>query len=142
MTSLSDITVRSFVGDLRADGGNDERRNLGTFTAIDSSRTFREVIDLGLHKNYLDRKVYGDANLHYSITTEMKDPKLAFPGDVILELKFTNRFPDWFRELVRIFGVMQCGAAKYCECVQAIGYKKLNAVGPVLSEPVGIGRTW
>ena len=90
----------------------------------------------------LDRKVYGDANLNYSVKTEMKDPKLTFPGDVILELKFTNRFPDWFRELVRVFGVMQCGAAKYCECVQAIGHKKLNAIGPAIGEPVGIGRSW
>jgi hypothetical protein len=34
---------------------------------------------------------------------------------VILELKFTGRFPNWYRELVRAFDLMQGGAAKYCE---------------------------
>ena len=90
----------------------------------------------------IDRKVYGEANLDYSIKTEMFDPVLSFPRNVILELKFTNRFPDWFRELVRIFHVMQCGAAKYCESVQGIGFEKLKAIGPVMAEPAQLSRTW
>ena len=90
----------------------------------------------------IDRKVYGDANLDYSIKTEMHDPRLCFANHVILELKFTNRFPDWFRELVRVFGVMQCGAAKYCESVQAVGHVKLKAIHPVMEEKVGVGRSW
>ena len=90
----------------------------------------------------IDRKVYGEANLDYSIKTEMQNPTLSFPNEVILELKFTNRFPDWFRELVRVFGVMQCGAAKYCESVQGIGFEKLNATHPVVSEEVRLTRSW
>jgi hypothetical protein len=90
----------------------------------------------------IDRKVYGAANLDYSITTEMHDPTLCFANNVILELKFTNRFPDWFRELVRVFGVMQCGAAKYCESVQGVGHEKLHAVHPVLEEGVRFARSW
>jgi hypothetical protein len=35
----------------------------------------------------------------------------------VVELKFTNRFPQWFGELVRIFGLRQCGAAKYADGV-------------------------
>jgi hypothetical protein len=89
----------------------------------------------------IDRKVYGEANLDYSITTEMQDPVLNFPNQVILELKFTNRFPDWFRELVRVFGVMQCGAAKYCESVQGVGFKKLKSLYPVMNEPVHFSRS-
>ena len=90
----------------------------------------------------IDRKVFGEANLGCAIRTEMEAPALTFPNQIILELKFTNRFPDWFRELVRVFGVMQCGAAKYCECVQAIGFKKLQAIHPVLEEPVKLTRSW
>ena len=82
----------------------------------------------------LDRKVYGDANLSYAIKTELAAPCLSFKNEVILELKFTNRFPDWFRELVRVFGVMQCGAAKYVESVQGLGFRKLGAIGPVVEE--------
>ncbi len=88
----------------------------------------------------LDRKVYGDAHLDYSVTTDMKDPKLSFTGQVILELKFTNRFPDWFRDLVRVFGVMQCGAAKYVESIQAIGHRALGSTYPVIEEGVGLTR--
>jgi hypothetical protein len=36
-------------------------------------------------------------------------------GLVILELKFTARFPGWYRDLVETFGLMQSGAAKYVE---------------------------
>jgi hypothetical protein len=88
----------------------------------------------------LDRKVYGEANLGYSIKTEMEHPILTFPNQVILELKFTNRFPDWFRELVRVFHVMQCGAAKYCECVQGIGFEKLGSDLPVMEEASRFSR--
>ncbi len=90
----------------------------------------------------LDRKVYGDAHLDYTVSTDMKDPKLCFTNQVILELKFTNRFPDWFRDLVRVFGVMQCGAAKYCESIQAIGRKALGAPHAVIEEGVGLTRSW
>ena len=49
-----------------------------------------------------------------------------FAPDVILEIKFTSRYPDWLRQLVEIFGVMQCGAAKYVEGVTTLGEDKLN----------------
>lgn len=42
---------------------------------------------------------------------------------VILELKFTDRFPDWFRDLVEHFELFQCGAAKYCDGVEKIAEK-------------------
>jgi hypothetical protein len=44
----------------------------------------------------------------------------------VLELKFTNRFPDWFRELVRIFGLVQCGAAKYVDGVTVLGEQSVR----------------
>jgi len=90
----------------------------------------------------LDRKVFGDAHHDCRVSTDMKDPKLSFAGFVILELKFTNRFPDWFRDLVRVFGVMQCGAAKYCDSIQAIGRKPLGAPHAVIEEGVGLTRSW
>jgi len=68
----------------------------------------------------IDRHVYGDNNREYAIKTELRAPRLSFQNQAILELKFTNRFPDWFRELVRVFNVMQCGAAKYVESVQLL----------------------
>ena len=81
----------------------------------------------------MDRNVCAEPNLFPSIKTRMEDPARSFVGNVILELKFTNRFPDWFRELVRSFHVMQCGAAKYVESVDNMGARKLRAQ-PVMQE--------
>jgi hypothetical protein len=82
----------------------------------------------------IDRNVYGEENLSPSIKTEMKHPVLSFENFVILELKFTNRFPNWFRELVRMANVMQCGAAKYVESIQGLGAHRVHSDLPVVEE--------
>ena len=90
----------------------------------------------------MDRRVLAEPNLDFSIKTEMEDPVLSFKEFVILELKFTNRFPEWFRELVRCFHVMQCGAAKYVESIQGIGHDKLLADLPVVEQSPRFSRTF
>ena len=82
----------------------------------------------------IDRRVLGEENLTHSVKTEMKHPVLSFEGTVILELKFTNRFPNWFRELVRMSNVMQCGAAKYVESIQGVGSFRVRSDHPVVDE--------
>lgn len=74
----------------------------------------------------LDRKVLCQPDLTGALSTRMQDPVHVFGSDVILELKFTNRFPDWFRELVRVFSIMQCGAAKYAEGVVLLGPDRIR----------------
>lgn len=69
----------------------------------------------------MDRSVHADPEPTARLSTEMIHPAHLFQNLVILELKFTNRFPDWFRDLVRVFGVMQCGAAKYADGVAQLG---------------------
>jgi hypothetical protein len=64
----------------------------------------------------------------------MENPVHSYAGLVVLELKFTNRFPNWFRELVRVANVMQCGAAKYVSGVSLMGQHNLAAHGAVLEE--------
>lgn len=82
----------------------------------------------------MDRDVYSEANLSSTIKVKMANPVHSYKGFVILELKFTNRFPNWFRELVRVAGTMQCGAAKYLSGVQDMGHVKLAAHAAVLEE--------
>jgi hypothetical protein len=74
----------------------------------------------------LDRDVKSEPDTTTRLDTVMVHPARPFGEEVILELKFTNRFPDWFRELVRVFGLMQCGAAKYVEGVTLIGKDQIN----------------
>jgi len=63
----------------------------------------------------LDRAVRTEARHSPVFSTAMQNPSQPFGDRVILELKFTDRFPDWCHRLVQRFGLMQCGAAKYCE---------------------------
>jgi hypothetical protein len=82
----------------------------------------------------MDRDVLSEAHFEPRVKIKMKNAVHAFRSLVILELKFTNRFPNWFRELVRMANVMQCGAAKYVSGVQLIGHRRLHAHAEVLEE--------
>jgi len=73
-----------------------------------------------------DRAVLGEIEPTTQFCTEMTHPVRPFGQEVILELKFTNRFPLWLREMVERFGLIRCGAAKYCECVEMIGEEQLG----------------
>ena len=44
----------------------------------------------------------GMLSARYRFTAEMDDPVSVFGATVILELKFTGRFPGWFGEMVRM----------------------------------------
>lgn len=82
------------------------------------------------HDNFritFDRQVRVEPRLEPIFTTNMNAPKLPFGDEVILELKFTNRYPDLFRTLVEHFGLMQRGAAKYCDGVAEIGERQFGA---------------
>jgi len=73
----------------------------------------------------LDREVKCEPEPVARLDTRMDRPVLVFANEVILELKFTDRFPDWFKQLVRVFNLMQCGAAKYAEGVMRVGEARI-----------------
>lgn len=79
-----------------------------------------------------DRKVCITPHTEPIITTLMENPVQPWGPLVILELKFTTRFPNWFFEMVRLFNVMQCGVAKYAEGVAVLGEEQLN---PLFHQP-------
>jgi len=74
----------------------------------------------------MDREIKCEPDPSTRLITKMDNPAFVFGNDVVLELKFTSRFPDWFRELTRVFGLMQCGAAKYVDGVTLIGQDRVN----------------
>lgn len=80
----------------------------------------------------LDRKVFCDPEPTARLSTDLVDPVLVFGNWVVLELKFTGRYPDWFRELVRVFNLAQCSAAKYVDGVTLLGTHRVrSALAPV-----------
>jgi hypothetical protein len=69
----------------------------------------------------MDRKVECEPETRPIFRTNTIEPALVFGRSVVLELKFTGRFPEWFGELVRTFGLMQTSVAKYAAGVSLIG---------------------
>jgi hypothetical protein len=69
----------------------------------------------------LDREVKCEPEFTARLSTELRRPKLVFDKNVVLELKFTNRYPLWFEDMVRAFGIRQTGAAKYVDGVTQFG---------------------
>jgi VTC domain len=63
----------------------------------------------------MDRAVRAQPRFGGHLITSMETPFLCTSDTVILELKFTGRFPNWYRDLVRTFDCFQTGAAKYVE---------------------------
>ena len=56
-----------------------------------------------------------------SLSTQMKNEAIVFGKQAIVELKFTGRFPNWLRELVRVCGLTQSSAAKYADGIAMMG---------------------
>jgi hypothetical protein len=86
----------------------------------------------------MDRQVFCDPEPTARLLTEVNNPVLVFDNLVILELKFTGRYPDWFRELVRVFNLVQCSAAKYADGVALLGEHRLGArlIAPADAESI------
>jgi hypothetical protein len=63
----------------------------------------------------MDRKVRSEPDPEARLSVTMTAPVNIWENTVVLELKFTDRYPDWFGDLVRTFNLHQCGAAKYAD---------------------------
>ena len=77
----------------------------------------------------LDRDVRISPEFVTRFTEQMDDPISVFGRLVILELKFTGRFPDWFKEMVRIFHLRQGSASKYADGIARRGEVHFQARG-------------
>lgn len=74
----------------------------------------------------MDRVVQTEPRFTATFGTAVKHGARPFGREVVLELKFSDRYPLWFREVVEHFDLVQCAAAKYCEGVEAIGIERLS----------------
>jgi hypothetical protein len=70
-----------------------------TFDREISGTPYRRTIDLGQTHGTVYPKVDG----------------------VVLELKFTDRFPNWLRQMVEVFDLERTSMAKYVTCVRELG---------------------
>ncbi len=68
-----------------------------------------------------DRRVESAPTRSARLIARSERPHVVFGPTVILELKFTNRYPKWFQDLVEIFDLTQMGATKYAEGIDTRG---------------------
>jgi hypothetical protein len=79
-----------------------------------------------------DRRVRSCPEPTARLVAEMENPIYVFGDAVVLELKFTGRFPHWFGDLVRVFGLRQTSAAKYVDGIVLMEEKH------ILNDPFGL----
>lgn len=74
----------------------------------------------------MDRDVQSHRQTEFSLLNESKKPISVFGDQVILELKFTDRFPHWFEELTQLFHLRQESAAKYVDGIVRMKERKIE----------------
>jgi hypothetical protein len=62
-------------------------------------------------------------------------------GGVVLELKFTDRFPNWMRDMIQVFNLQRCSMAKYVKCANSLARRatastSLAAAAAAMNAPV------
>ncbi len=75
----------------------------------------------------MDRNVLFEPDATTRLDSAMQNPLRVFDDRVILELKFTGRYPDWWQQLVRVFNLRQGSAAKYADGIARYGEHRLKA---------------
>lgn len=79
-----------------------------------------------------DRNVTTSPDPTYRLHPKQKNPISVFGDQVVLELKFTERFPPWMGDLVRIFGIRQCPAAKYVDGIVRMEEEQVLSTGSAM----------
>jgi len=67
-----------------------------------------------------DRQVRSEPEFSLDMSAKLKEPIFVFPDQVVLELKFTDRFPLWLEEMVQRFHLRTRSAAKYADGIELL----------------------
>jgi len=67
-----------------------------------------------------DKYVRGGKRTEPLFILDIDNPVSPFINRWVLEIKYTNRFPNWLSDMVRNLGLMQSGASKYCGSITNI----------------------
>jgi len=82
-----------------------------------------------------DRHVACEAEFSTALTTGVAAGVTPFQRQVILELKFVDRLPNWCVEMIRMFGLVRGGAPKYAHGVLLLGEHRLSNRGIGIALP-------
>lgn len=73
----------------------------------------------------MDRDVTTEYENQIRFISKQSSPVSVFGKKVVLELKFTDRFPDWMQEMVERFNLIACSAAKYVDGIDEMDRIKM-----------------
>lgn len=68
-----------------------------------------------------DRAVQCEPEFGAGLTTGLGEAVSPFDQNVVLELKFVDRMPNWFNDMVLSFGLVRGGAPKYAQGILLFG---------------------
>lgn len=74
----------------------------------------------------IDRNVRGCRVHQNSIPSTFTNEFPVFGNTAILELKFTNRFPDWLNELTQRFHLRRESASKYVDSIEFLRFRSIE----------------
>lgn len=77
-----------------------------------------------------DRQIQIEPYFKDEPDTAMRSPVFVYSPVVVMELKFTTRFPNWFTGMVERFNLMQGSSAKYCGGVMLLGEHRFKERTP------------
>lgn len=75
----------------------------------------------------IDRDVKSSRVRQHGFRDQQKNEISTFGSTVILELKFTNRFPDWLNELTQRFHLRHESASKYVDSIEALRFSRIES---------------
>lgn len=93
---------------------------------VSYKREAYERVDTNTVRVTFDREVKSSAVKSGEDITNNPGNFMVFGDDVIMELKFTDRFPLWFQELTEYFHLRQESAAKYVDSIEGLMFKRIE----------------
>ncbi|MDX1640723.1 MAG: polyphosphate polymerase domain-containing protein [Balneolaceae bacterium] len=75
----------------------------------------------------IDRNVTASRVYQNHIPSDVMEQFSVFGNMVILELKFTNRFPDWLNELTQRFHLRRESASKYVDSIERLRFNNIES---------------
>lgn len=76
-----------------------------------------------------DRDVVCEPEFGHALNGRLVQPVRVFGSQVVFELKFTDRLPEWCGEMIRLFNLKRGGAPKYAHGVLVMGEHRVSNLG-------------
>lgn len=80
------------------------------------------VNDVGTVRITFDKKVRAISPTDDIFLETVPSFAVLPPGQMILEIKFTGKFPEKIRKIFKAYPLVQCSASKFCLCVDELNH--------------------